>query len=121
MPQAWVERDANPPSKELLREDRDENRETRVRGQPPADLDRVLALVEDVAPGRVRRLDAEPEERQARLGQDRGGETQRHRPQHGRPPGRPGMGPDDPGAPRAPPPPPDAAPAPLCRAGLPPG
>src|SRR2546428_2760874 len=107
MPQAWVERDANPPSKELLREDRDENRETRVRGQPPADLDRVLAFVEDVAPGRVRRLDAEPEERQARLGQDRGGEAERHRHQHRRPRVPQGMAPDDPGAAPAPPPRPD--------------
>src|SRR6266516_2650907 len=73
LPQARVERVANPLAQKVVREDRDEDRESRVHGQPPADLDRVLALVEDVAPGRVRRLDAEPEERQARLGQDRGG------------------------------------------------
>src|SRR2546428_7898778 len=117
MPQAWVERDANPPSKELLREDRDENRETRVRGQPPADLDRVLALVEDVAPGRVRRLDAEPQERQAPLGQGRRGNAGAPRPQPPRRPARQAIEPDDPQPAPPPRPRPDHPTPPLDRAG----
>src|SRR5437867_8237280 len=101
LPQARVERVANPLAQKVVREDRDEDRESRVHGQPPADLDRVLALAEDVAPGRVRRLDAEPEGRQARLGQDRGGDAERHRHAHGRHRVRQDMAPDDPEAARA--------------------
>src|SRR2546428_9022184 len=119
LPQAWVERVANPLAQEVVREDRDEDRESRVHGQPPADLDRVLALVEDVAPGRVRRLDAEPEERQARLGQDSGGDARRPFPPHRRPPGSAGIAPDAPEAPRAHPPRPDDELAPFERGELP--
>src|SRR5205807_2968868 len=36
LPQAWVERVANPLAQEVVREDRDEDRESRVHGQPPA-------------------------------------------------------------------------------------
>src|SRR5258705_1326427 len=62
-----VERVANSLAEEVVREHRDEDGEARIGREPPADLDRVLALVQDVAPGRVRRLDAEAEERQSRL------------------------------------------------------
>src|SRR5438445_9241593 len=84
LPQARVERVADPLAQEIVREHGDEDREPWVEGQPPADLDRVFALVEDVAPGRVRWLDAEPEERQARLGEDRSRNAERHCHEHGR-------------------------------------
>src|SRR5207253_9880582 len=48
-----------------------------------------------------RSLDAEPEERQARLGQDRGGNAERHGHEHGRHRVREDMAPDDPEAARA--------------------
>src|SRR5207245_7087109 len=77
-----IERVTNPFTEEIVREHRDEDRETRIGREPPADLDRVLALIQDVAPGRMRRLDPEPEERQPRLGEDRAGHAERPRHQH---------------------------------------
>src|SRR3989449_4830691 len=62
LPQARIERVADPLAQEVVREHGDEDREPWVQGQPPADLDRVFALVDYLAPGRVRWLDAEPEE-----------------------------------------------------------
>src|SRR5256884_5797184 len=101
LPQARIECVADPLAQEVVREHGDEDREPWVQGQPPADLDRVFALVEDVAPGRVRWLDAEPEERQARFGEDRGRNAERHRHEHGRHRVRQDVAPDDPKAARA--------------------
>src|SRR2546428_4429878 len=56
-----VERIANPLAQEVVGEHREENREAGIDRQPPADLDRVLAFVQDVAPRRVRRLHTESE------------------------------------------------------------
>src|SRR2546425_10164762 len=91
-----VERVPNPLTHEVVREHRDEDREAGIDRQPPADLDRVLALVQDIAPRRVRRLDAEPEEGEPRLGEDRGGEAGRHRHEDRPPGGRQDGTPDDP-------------------------
>src|SRR4030095_12600893 len=77
-----IERVADPLTQQVVREHRDEDRDSRIGREPPANLDGVLALVQDVAPGRVRRLHAEPEERQSRLGEDRGGNAERHRHEH---------------------------------------
>src|SRR5262245_49493207 len=62
--QPRVERVANPLAEEVVRQHRNENREARIDRQPPADLDRVLALAQDVAPRGVRRLHAEPQKRE---------------------------------------------------------
>src|SRR5882762_11248284 len=67
--QPRIERVAYPFTEKIVREHRDQNREARIGREPPADLDRVLALVQDVAPGRVRRLDPEPQEGETRLGE----------------------------------------------------
>src|SRR5882724_12330630 len=77
-----VERVANPLAQEVVRQDRDEDREARVDRQPPADLDRVLALAQDVTPRGVRRLHAEPQKREPRLGEDRRRDPERDRHQH---------------------------------------
>src|SRR5262245_27088441 len=58
--QPRVERVANPLAQEVVRQHRGEDREARIDRQPPADLDRVLALAQDVAPRGVRRLHAQP-------------------------------------------------------------
>src|SRR5213596_1755433 len=42
-----VERVANPFAHQIVGKHRDEDRETRIHRQPPADLDRVLPLVQD--------------------------------------------------------------------------
>src|SRR5207245_10850568 len=63
-----IERVTNPFTEEIVREHRDEDRETRIGREPPADLDRDLALLQDVAPGSLRRLDREAEAREQRLG-----------------------------------------------------
>src|SRR5436853_3688960 len=76
--EARVEGVADPLPQEAVRENRDQDREARVAGEPPGELDRVLALVQDVAPGGIRRLDPEPEERESGLGQDRGRDPERH-------------------------------------------
>src|SRR5882672_7127360 len=62
-----IERVADAFAEQVVREDGDQDRDAGVGRKPPADLDRVLALVQDVAPAGVRRLDAEPEERQPGL------------------------------------------------------
>src|SRR2546425_8635165 len=49
-----VERVADPFTQQVVGEHRDEDREAGVRREPPADLDRVLAFVQDVAPARMR-------------------------------------------------------------------
>src|SRR5215831_1908621 len=79
---ARVERVANSLAEEVVGEHRDQDRDARIGREPPADLDRVLALVEDVAPGRVWRLDAEPEKRETGLREDRRRDAERHRHQH---------------------------------------
>src|SRR5262249_59318561 len=81
--QARIERVANSLTEKVVGEHRHEDREAGIGREPPADLDRVLALVQDVAPGRVRRLHAEPEEREAGLGEDRGGGGEGDGAQHG--------------------------------------
>src|SRR5437867_9558923 len=67
LPEPRVERVANSLAQQVVREHRDQDREAGIERQPPPDLDRVLALVQDVAPGRVRGLHAEPEELEPRL------------------------------------------------------
>src|SRR5439155_1434101 len=47
-----VERVANSLAQEVVGEHRDEDRKAGIDRQPPADLDRVLAFVQDVAPRR---------------------------------------------------------------------
>src|SRR5882724_6668636 len=81
--QARVERVANPLAEEVVGQHRDKDRDAGVGGEPPADLDRVLAFVQNVAPGRVRRLHAEPEKRETGLGEDRGRDAEGHRHEHG--------------------------------------
>src|SRR5438309_11946226 len=51
--EARVEGVADPLPQEVVRENRDQDREARVEGEPPGELDRVLALVQDVAPGGI--------------------------------------------------------------------
>src|SRR5262249_54613064 len=77
--QARIERVADALAEEIVREHGDEDRESRVHRHPPRDLDRVLAVVQDVAPCRVGGLDAQTEEGQAGLRQDRRGNAKRHR------------------------------------------
>src|SRR6266704_3298722 len=66
-----VERVADALTEQVVREHGDEDGDAGIGREPPADLDRVLALVQNVAPAGVWRLDAESEERQPRLGEDR--------------------------------------------------
>src|SRR6516225_10564343 len=61
--QARIERVADALAEKIVGEHRHEDREAGIGREPPADLDRVLALVQNVAPGRVRRLHAEAEKR----------------------------------------------------------
>src|SRR4029434_1906121 len=80
--QARIERVANALTKEVVREHGQQDRQARIDREPPGQLDRVLALVEDVAPRRVRRLHAEAKEGEAGLGEDGGGDAERHGDQH---------------------------------------
>src|SRR5438445_12653948 len=68
--QPRIERIANALAEQVVGEHGEEDGEARIDRQPPRELDDFLALVEDVAPRRVRRTHAEAEERQARLGED---------------------------------------------------
>src|SRR6185369_11952866 len=60
--QSWVQRVANPFPEEVVGEHGDENGQAGVQGEPPRVGDEVLAVVQDIAPGRVGRLDTQPEE-----------------------------------------------------------
>src|SRR5437867_5321908 len=82
--QPRIERIANALAEQVVGEHGEEDGEARIDRQPPRELDDFLALVEDVAPRRVRRTHAEAEERQARLGEDGGGDAEGHGHQHGR-------------------------------------
>src|SRR4026208_1133347 len=70
LPQPRIEGVTNAFSEEIVREHRDQDRQAGIQRHPPRDLDGVLAVVQDIAPGRVRGLDAQPQERQPRLRQD---------------------------------------------------
>src|SRR5262249_39058832 len=70
LPEARVERVSYPFSHQIVRKHGDEDGETGIERHPPCDLEHVLPVVQDVAPGRVRRLHAESEERKAGLGED---------------------------------------------------
>src|SRR5213594_1427703 len=82
--QPRIERIANALAEQVVGEHGEEDGEAWIDRQPPRELDDFLALVEDVAPRRVRRTHAEAEERQARLGEDGGGDAEGHGHQHGR-------------------------------------
>src|SRR2546427_6777944 len=77
--QPRIERVADALAEQVVREHGEEDGEARIDRQPPRELDDFLALVEDVAPRRVRRTHAEAEERQARLGEDGGGNRSEER------------------------------------------
>src|SRR4029453_7116558 len=64
--QPRVERVANPLAQEVVRQHCDQDREARIDRQPPADLDRVLALAQDVAPRGGRGLHAHAPGKDAR-------------------------------------------------------
>src|SRR2546428_11525568 len=93
--QPRIERVADALAEQVVGEHGDEDGEARIDRQPPRELDDFLALVEDVAPRRVRRTHAEPEERQARRGEDGGGGGEGPGHPHGRPGGGQGVGPGD--------------------------
>src|SRR3990167_313530 len=50
LPEARVQRVPDPLAQQVVREHGDQDRQPRVEREPPADLDRVLALVKDVPP-----------------------------------------------------------------------
>src|SRR5262245_3768093 len=52
--QPRVESIADPLAEQVVREDRDQDGEPGIERHPPCDLDRILAVVQDVAPGRIR-------------------------------------------------------------------
>src|SRR6267378_520908 len=68
--QPRIERVADPLAEQVVREHGQQDGKPRIDRQPPRELDDFLALVQDVAPRRVRRTHAEAEEGQARLGED---------------------------------------------------
>src|SRR5688572_6304317 len=77
-PQARVERVAQRVPEEVEREHGDEDPESRSDARPPLQIrEPALRVVHVGAPGRRRRLRAEPEERQCRLGEDREGDRER--------------------------------------------
>src|SRR5712691_3176175 len=62
--EAGIEGIADALAQQVVGQHRHEDCQPGVEGEPPRDLDGVLALVQDVAPRRERRLHAEAEERQ---------------------------------------------------------
>src|SRR5262245_44593882 len=63
--QPRIERVANAFAEQVVGQHGDEDREPGIDGEPPRELDDFLAVVQNVAPRRVRRAHAEAEERQA--------------------------------------------------------
>src|SRR5881392_3854305 len=59
--QSRIERVTDALAEEVVRQHGDEDGEAGIDGEPPADLDGLLAFVQDVAPGRVRRRHADAE------------------------------------------------------------
>src|SRR5262245_46501682 len=57
--QPRVEGIADALAEQVVGQHRDQDRQAGVERHPPRDLDRVLAVVQDVAPGRIRRLHPE--------------------------------------------------------------
>src|SRR5206468_8448642 len=76
--QSRIERVTDALAEEVVRQHGDEDGEAGIDGEPPADLDGLLAFVQDVAAGRVRRRHADAEGGQPGLGQDGGGNAGRH-------------------------------------------
>src|SRR3954466_7633375 len=73
-----VERVAQAVSEEVHAQHDDEDCESREPHQPRRDEHLALRGVEEVPPRRRRRLDPEPEEGEHGLGEDRGGDGERH-------------------------------------------
>src|SRR5215813_1406263 len=61
--QPRIERITNALAEQVVRKNGHEDCEARIDGEPPADLDGLLAFVQDVAPRGVRRRHADPQER----------------------------------------------------------
>src|SRR5205085_5101010 len=72
-----VERVAQPVTEEVHTQHDDQDREAREPHEPGRDEHLALRRVQEVPPRRRRRLDPEPEEREHRLRQDRGGHGKR--------------------------------------------
>src|SRR5438105_15380924 len=68
--QPRIEGVADPLAEQVVGEHGDEDGDAGIDRQPPRQLDDFLALVEDVAPRRVRRAHAQAEERETRLGEN---------------------------------------------------
>src|SRR6266545_5888071 len=56
-----VQRVADPLAHQVVGEHRDQDGQPRVERHPPRDLEDILAVVEDISPGGIGRLNAEPE------------------------------------------------------------
>src|SRR4029077_14367254 len=82
--QTGVEGVADPLAHQVVGEHRDQDRQARVEGEPPGDLDVVAPVVQYVAPGGVGRLDPEAEKRETGLGEDGRRDAEGHRHQDGR-------------------------------------
>src|SRR5712692_10865962 len=66
----WIEGVPDTLAHEIVGENRDENGQAGVEGQPPGVGDQILAVIEDIAPRRVGRLHSQAEKGQPGLGQD---------------------------------------------------
>src|SRR5437588_6083285 len=96
LPQPRIEGVADPLPEQVVGEHGDEDGEAGIDRQPPRELDDFLALVEDVAPRRVRRAHTEAEERQARFGENGRRDAERHGHEHRPHRVRQDVAPDDP-------------------------
>src|SRR6266581_5636297 len=80
--QPRVERVAYPLAEKIVGEHGDQDGQAGIERQPPRIRDEVLAVVQDIAPGRVGWLDTQAQEGQAGLGEDGGGNAERHGHEH---------------------------------------
>src|SRR5262249_58278775 len=89
LPQPRIERVANSLAEQVVRQHSDEDRQAGIDRQPPRQLDDFLAVVQDVAPRRVRPAHPEAAERQARPRQAPAAESPAPLPPDQSPPAQP--------------------------------